>query len=205
MDAEKFDPDLLVVTGDIADDLSLMTDAMKLIGQYKPGIARFASVGNHEYFRGIKNAVRQIERGPVPLLKDSHLQIAIADTPVTIGGADDPGRLRGNLNGFLEKSVQTVFRDAPDDGFRLLLSHRPQGLDVAGKHKVDLVLSGHTHAGQLGLNGKSAFSYLDPGAYLWGIYKKDSTRLYTSAGMGHWFPFRLGVPLEAPLITLKRT
>jgi predicted MPP superfamily phosphohydrolase len=40
--------------------------------------------------------------------------------------------------------------------------------------------------------------------YLWGKYKKDKTQLYTSAGMGHWFPFRLNCPPEAPLIELKK-
>jgi predicted MPP superfamily phosphohydrolase len=43
-----------------------------------------------------------------------------------------------------------------------------------------------------------------PERYPWGLYHKDHTQLYTTAGVGHWFPFRLGCPPEAPLFTLER-
>ncbi len=202
--AEKFDPDLVAVTGDIADDLTLMTDAMNLIGQYKPNTQKFASIGNHEYFRGINDAIRQIEKGPVPLLKNDNLSTSVAGVPVVVGGADDPAYLHGDISGFLDDSLSKTFAGAKETPFRLLLSHRPSALDVASKHNVNLVLSGHTHAGQLGINRQSLFSYMNPEAYLWGVYQKDNARLYTSAGMGHWFPFRLGAPLEAPLIRLRK-
>ncbi|MEJ7729834.1 MAG: hypothetical protein WKG00_11500 [Polyangiaceae bacterium] len=38
----------------------------------------------------------------------------------------------------------------------------------------------------------------------WGSYARGARRLYTSAGFGHWFPFRLGCPSEAPLLVLTR-
>jgi predicted MPP superfamily phosphohydrolase len=43
-----------------------------------------------------------------------------------------------------------------------------------------------------------------PERYLWGKYRKGDSQLYTSAGVGHWFPFRLGCPPEAPVIVLRK-
>ena len=69
---------------------------------------------------------------------------------------------------------------------------------------MNLTLSGHTHGGQIGLGGRSIFEYLGgPGQYLWGEYNSGSGKLYTSAGVGHWFPFRLGCPAEAPVLVLR--
>ena len=202
-DAEKYAPHMVLVTGDIADDLSLMTDTMKLIDQLKTPYPKYASVGNHEYFRGIRESIRRIEAGPIPLLLNRHDLFYVDNTPVVIGGANDPVHLGGDIRAFLDNSLQRAFDNAPENTFRLLMSHRPRALDVAEKHQVNLVLSGHTHAGQVGVGGRSFWELFNENGYLWGRYGKGNARLYTSAGMGHWFPFRLGVPLEAPLIVLR--
>jgi predicted MPP superfamily phosphohydrolase len=93
-------------------------------------------------------------------------------------------------------------RDAPTGVFSLLLAHRPEAFDAAGDARVGLTLSGHTHGGQIGYNGKSAFEPLFPDGYLWGAYRRGASRLYTTSGFGNWFPFRLGCPAEAPLVEL---
>ncbi len=202
--AEAYQPDMLVVTGDIADDLSIMTDAMKLAGQLKTPYPAFASIGNHEYFRGIRASIRNIEAGPIPLLLNKHAQFMVGKTPVCIGGADDPVTLRSDIAGFLDRSMELAFKNAVPSGFRLLMSHRPRALDLAEKHNVNLILSGHTHGGQIGFNGRSLWEAVNRDGYLWGKYARGDARLYTTSGMGHWFPFRLGCPLEAPIITLHK-
>jgi uncharacterized protein len=63
---------------------------------------------------------------------------------------------------------------------------------------------GHTHGGQIGLFGRSAFEALAPELHLWGTYARGESRLYTTSGFGHWFPFRLGCPTEAPILELVR-
>lgn len=55
-----------------------------------------------------------------------------------------------------------------------------------------------------GLNGKSAFEPMFPSGYLWGAYRRGRSALYTTSGYGHWYPFRLGCPTEAPLLELAR-
>ena len=204
LDAEKYQPHMVVVTGDISDDLSIMTDAMKMIDQLKTPFPKFASVGNHEYFRGIKESIKKIEAGPIPLLLNRHHVFDIYDTKIIIGGADDPVSLGADITGFLDNSLNRTFLNAPTADFKLLMSHRPRALDLAPKYGVDLTLSGHTHGGQIGLGGRSFWDIFTENSYLWGFYQKENSRLYTTAGMGHWFPFRLNCPLEAPVITLKK-
>lgn len=203
-DAEKYQVHMVVVTGDIADNLNLMTDATKLIDQLKTPFDKFISIGNHEYFRGIHKSIRKIEAGPIELLLNKHHTMDIHGTKLVIGGADDPVSLRADIHGFLDQSMSETFKDAPESDFKMLMSHRPRALDLAQKHGVDLTLSGHTHGGQVGLGGRSFWEIFNENGYLWGLYKNGQSKLYTSAGMGHWFPFRLNCPLEAPVITLKK-
>ena len=66
-----------------------------------------------------------------------------------------------------------------------------------------LTLSGHTHGAQMALFGRSLLEGLIPMKYLLGLYRKDDSVLFTTAGLGHWFPFRLNCPTEAALITLR--
>lgn len=106
-------------------------------------------------------------------------------------------------------SIQSSIEDAPPDAdFRLLLCHRPEGHGPAADAGYDLTLSGHTHGGQVGLLGRSIFETLRPGIGWWGSYvkkKKDGrpSRLYTTSGFGHWFPFRFGCPTEMPIVVLE--
>ena len=111
-----------------------------------------------------------------------------------LGDAAAHGRLRA--------SVEASLQSAPSDAFYVLMSHRSQAFDTAAPLGVHLTLSGHTHGLQMGLAGRSLFEHLWPDSYIWGHYGGGATHLYTSAGVGHWFPFRLGCPPEAPLFTL---
>jgi predicted MPP superfamily phosphohydrolase len=104
----------------------------------------------------------------------------------------------------MRQSIGKSIKDSVSDEFKVLMSHRPRALDVAGEFGVDLILAGHTHGGQIGLNGRSVFEGVMKERYLWGKYQKGSAKLYTSSGVGHWFPYRLGCPAEAPIITLVK-
>jgi predicted MPP superfamily phosphohydrolase len=198
-------PDLVLVTGDISDDLSILGDAIRIIDSIDPPLGVFASVGNHEYYRGIA-AVRKIfEKSPFPMLIDEGVLVEKEGHKIFIGGADDPVSLRSVNIDFLKQTVKKTLEPAPDDSFRILMSHRPRGLDFAPDHGVSLVLAGHTHGGQVGFFGRSAFEAVWPELYLWGIYRKKNTTLYTSSGMGHWMPLRIACPAEAPILILEKS
>jgi predicted MPP superfamily phosphohydrolase len=198
-------PDLVLVTGDLCDDVPVYADTLRLIEALQPPLGVFASLGNHEHFRGLRQIVQHFGRSQVGLLVDEGVILQRAGTPLFVGGTDDPRMLRSPESyGALRKFVERSLRDAPDGVFRILMSHRSQALDYAAPLGVELVLAGHTHGFQVGHQGRSFFERWMPERYPWGLYRKEGAQLYTSAGVGHWFPFRLGCPPEAPLFTLEQ-
>ena len=119
-----------------------------------------------------------------------------------LAGIDDPRAMGRMPENFFRKSIDAGFRDQPTDVFTILMSHRPIGFDEAAKHKVELTLAGHTHGGQIGFNGRSLLTVINPGNYMWGLFERGDSKLYVSAGAGHWFPYRIGCPAEIPLYVL---
>jgi predicted MPP superfamily phosphohydrolase len=198
-------PDLVLFTGDLADDLSQIVPAIQAAQRLKPRLGIHSSLGNHEYIHGVAESRRQYERGHANLLIESGAPIRVGGSTLYLAGTDDPLSMKSDIGQFMQRTVERSLRDKPKDAFSILLSHRPEGFTHAANAGVDLTLSGHTHGGQIGFNGKSAFEPLFPDGYLWGIYKQGASTLYTTSGWGHWFPFRLGCPAEAPLVILERS
>ncbi len=200
--AEGYGPDLVLYTGDIADNLPHLPDALKLVSQLKARHGHFACLGNHEYYRGIKRVVEIFDESDVPLLRSSGVVIEKGEVKILVAGADDPVTMREDPRPFLQQSIDQALANQPETDFKILMCHRPEGFGPAAGSKIDLVLSGHTHGGQVGFNGRSIFDMFMPDRYLWGEYKIGGSRMYLSSGIGHWFPFRLGCPSEAPIIKL---
>ena len=198
-------PDLVVLTGDMADDLDGLLPALRSFESLDPPYGVIASIGNHEYFRGIKKSLVTYARTTVEMLVEKGVDLRVGDTTLYVGGADDPRVLRGDKMAFLERTVNSTLDGAPSNAFRLLLSHRPEGFVPAAKAGFHLTLSGHTHGAQLGFDGRSLLEGFMPDRFLWGSYRAGDKRLYTSAGAGHWFPFRVGCPREVPLVVLRRS
>jgi predicted MPP superfamily phosphohydrolase len=204
--AHKEKPDMFLMTGDVSDNLRILPDALKIINQLNTPLHGFVSLGNHEYYRGIRESIQKFTAGPIPLLINKGEIIKIGNSKLFIGGADDPVSLRNDVSTFLKNTVEKTMNFSSEDSFNILMSHRPRALDVSDNQNIDLILSGHTHGGQVGFKGRSLFEgMIEKEPYLWGKYKKGETQLYTSAGMGHWFPFRFNCPPEAPLIILKKS
>ncbi|HEY8074743.1 MAG TPA: metallophosphoesterase [Labilithrix sp.] len=201
--ARALRPDLVVLTGDLADDSDLIEPALRMIHGFGARYGAVASLGNHEYLHGIEVTRPAYERSPVPLLVGTSRTLRIGRAKLVIGGADDPVHMGGDIAWMVEGSIDSAMKHAGDADFRLLLCHRPEGLVPASERDVDLVLSGHTHGGQVGFLGRSIFDKLRPGHFWWGPYGRKNTRLYTTSGFGHWFPFRLGCPTEMPLVVLR--
>ncbi len=209
-DASAQRVDLVLVTGDIADDVTMLPEALRMIDSLRPRLGAFATLGNHEYYAGIDSVLRSMDKGPIPLLREAGTNLAVGGATLHLLGIDDPTRISRAINppnspAFLLRGIERAMDGGPSDAFRILMSHRPKGFDPAAQLGIDLTLAGHTHGGiQLGIGGRSVLERFFPEQYFWGHYSKGKSQLYTSAGVGHWFPFRLGCPMEAPIYTLKR-
>lgn len=202
-EAARYKPDIIIATGDLSDRVDVYADVLRMFTQFKAPYGVFASLGNHEYFRGIRQIVKAYDQTNVPLLKDAGVEVPVQNSSLYLAGADDPMFIRRGDPSFYVDTINLAMQDSTSDSFKILLSHRPNALDHAAVVGIDLVLSGHTHGGQVGVLGRSAFEPIWPELYLWGLYQKQASQLYTSAGVGHWFPFRFGCPAEAPIIELR--
>ncbi len=203
--AVAMSPDFVLVTGDVADDLRLLPQALALTADLRPRYGVFACLGNHEYFRGVAAVRRIFDRSGVPLLVNEGIMVDVGSSRLFIGGIDDPRHLGFVEPDFYAHALAAGLRDSRAADFRVMMSHRPEAFDHAAEHDVEVMLAGHTHGAQIGLGGRSLFEDVLPRHYLWGHYQHNDRHLYTSSGVGHWFPFRLGCPPEAPILEFRRS
>lgn len=202
--AAEYQPDLVLLIGDVADDLNQLPDALRLAEQLHPRFGVFASLGNHEYFRGVESVRRIYDRSSVPLMVNQSHRVTVGKSDLLVAAIDDPRHMGAKMTEFYRRTIDETLEKSPSHTFSVLMSHRPDAFDHASARGINLTLAGHTHGGQIGVFGRSAFEPYWPDRYLWGEYRRNGSQLYTSSGVGHWFPFRLGCPPEAPVIELRR-
>jgi predicted MPP superfamily phosphohydrolase len=195
-------PDLVLITGDFADEAEIYLEALQLVSEIPARLGVFASIGNHEYFRGIEEIFQAYAHSKVPLLLNSGRSLGEG---LYLAGLDDPKTLSRTPNVFYESSIKTAVSGAPKDSFIMLMCHRPEGFDSAAANGIPLTLAGHTHGGQIGIFGKGLLEVLAIKRYMWGLYENNGCKLYTSSGAGHWFPYRLGCNSEIPIFVLNNS
>ena len=94
-------------------------------------------------------------------------------------------------------------KDVPANAVKVLLAHHPDFFDGAAEQGVELVLSGHTHGGQIGFLGVPIVPPVFK--YMRGVYHIGSTMGYVHSGNGSWFPYRLGCPPEIAVFTIRKS
>lgn len=197
-------PDLLVITGDLIDDLSLLDETMKRLADIVPLIPYgvYYCWGNHEYFRDISKIRRALTTSPIRLLENTGQTIIEGEQPLHLLGVDYPWAKNAN-DQIAERSwmMGQALASSPPRAFNILLSHHPDFILNAFESGIPLTLTGHTHGGQVALFGRS----LLPVKYRFmrGLYRQGDMYGYVSTGTGHWMPFRLGCPAEISVFTLK--
>jgi hypothetical protein len=197
--------DLQVMTGDLIDDLDGMEETFDALGSCRAQHGMVAIYGNHEHWRGISAIRRQYDRlvtegRPVKLLVDSTHQIVHQGQALRVVGVDYPFSAMGRDVG-MQSSADRAFAGVSREETTLCLSHHPGFFPLASQRGARLTLSGHTHGGQVALLGIPVFSIVF--RYILGRYRDGDNHLYVSGGTGHWMPFRIGIPAEVTVLTLK--
>ena len=185
--ANQLGADVLVVTGDIFDfDPSYIEDGVRRLAALKAPLGVFAVLGNHDAYTGSEEiaAAFAVHAPGIRLLRDEWERLPL-DAPLYIAGIEDPGR--GWTARELElESMDRVAASLPQDGPALLLVHRPQAFAQAARLGFPLVLSGHTHGGQLALpmaGGHYNLALVMTG-FTRGLYHLGSSVLYVNRGIG---------------------
>ncbi len=193
-------PDLVAVTGDLVDgSVSQLAHDVEPLKDLKSKQGTFFVTGNHEYFVDLYGWLDHLESIGIRVLSNERVSIEKNGASFDLAGVDDHdgGRLA------LDHGVNVP---AAMDGYNgdravVLLAHQPRVIDDAAKHDVGLVLSGHTHGGQIWPWGYLV--YLQQ-PYVRGLHDHNGTQIYVSEGTGFWGPpMRLGSTSEITKVTLR--
>lgn len=193
-------PDLVVITGDLIDaPLPKVTAHLAALAQLKSRYGTFFVLGNHEYFFDPEGTVAHLQDLGITVLGNRSVRLDGTHGRLEVVGLYDP---MGERLGKLIPSVSEAMDQVDDRAAVLVLSHQPKLADRFTPESFDLMLSGHTHGGQIFPFG--LLVRLDQ-PYLHGLYRHDGrAQVYVSAGTGYWGPpLRMFAPAEMTLITLR--
>jgi len=192
------DVDFITITGDLTDaPIERIKKSVAHLQNLKSKFGTFYVVGNHEYFHGIEDTIAYLKTIGIVVLENSSLMIGRENDRFNIAGLYDYfGYRKGDFIPDIGKVMGEIDANLPT----LLLAHQPKQTDKLENLKPNLILSGHTHGGQI-----FPFQYLvklqQP--YLKGLYEISKNQaIYVNSGIGFWGPkMRLGSSAEITLIT----
>lgn len=193
-------PDFIVFTGDLFDcyqqTADMKQDIIDLLKQLQANIQKFAVFGNHDIGGHALHIYRDLmeEAGFIVLCNQVYIS---PKHHIAILGIDDA------CAGYEDLSIANMRYQK----FQILLSHAPDIIDHLHLSHTDLMLSGHTHGGQVYFPLISSYFLPKKGKkYRKGCYQKGSITLFVSAGVGTTrLPFRLFNPPEYTLIHVIET
>lgn len=191
--------DLVVITGDFRNMTggaieSALAGTIELRKHLRAPV--YAVPGNHD----VLAMIPPLERGGVRFLLNEHVVISRGDSTLVLAGVDD-------AHYFGSHDLDHAFAGAPADAPRVLLCHTPSVYPEASKHGVGLMLSGHTHGGQICLPGGFIVLRTEkcPRKFLRGPWTYENVRGYTSPGTGACgVALRFYCPPEAVLHHLRK-
>lgn len=205
------EPDVIAITGDIADSRHTDINAAVSFAQQAAQIAPcYYVTGNHEAW--LENSDReQLEQGlsaaGVITLRDSEVKIERGSDYISLVGVDDP-LYAAEYDGAGARMEPAELSDlAGGDSFTVLLSHRPEYFEQYAASDIDLVLCGHVHGGQFRLPFVGGLVSPDIGLfpkYDAGEFTENGTTMIVSRGIGNSvIPLRFNNPPEIVLIQLE--
>jgi len=184
--AEEAKPDVIAMTGDYVSwalqEVTVMEELLQSLG----GAPVFATLGNHDYYTSGRHVEEALGRCGHTVLKNESVSLDVRGASLRVIGVDDPVTRKADLD--------LAFRGVSGSGTRLVLCHCPETVDGIAERGADLVLSGHTHGGQINVRGITDRIFMKSGKRFFraGHYRVDATNLYVNPGIGF-----SGVPVRA--------
>lgn len=202
-------PDVLLIAGDFVDDDTSpkdMSAACKKLGQMQTKYGVYFVFGNHDkgYYgaahRGFSEAdlIAELEKNGVKVLQD---ETVLLDNSVYIVGRKDfsfgfaSGNQRLSMNDLISKSDKNKYS--------IIIDHQPRDYINQAKSGVDLVLSGHTHGGQL-FPFNQIGKLIGANDAIYGYERRQNTDFIVTSGLSDWaIKFKTGTKSEFVIIDIK--
>ena len=195
--ANELRPDMIALTGDyISQERAFAAPCAEIVGRLKAAHGVYAVLGNHDHWTDAQLIADLFQAEGIRMLINEGVRIDARGEAFWLAGVDD------TMVGLEDLSLSLA--GARDDEFQLLLAHNPTILRRAARAQVDLVLSGHTHGGQVTLRPEKNRSGKPRRRMLRGLGRRANTQIYVTRGLGTVvLPIRYGCPPEVTLLELR--
>lgn len=199
-------PDLFLIAGDFVDDDTTKEDMVKsceALGKVKTSFGSYFAFGNHDkgYYNGRDysgdDLIAELEKNGVTVLQDDVLCI---DNRFYLIGRQDASE---NMHGDARRSIQSLLQDTDRSKYSIVINHQPTDYENEEPAEVDLVLSGHTHGGQLfPFNMVGEWTGVNDKVY--GHEKRGKTDFIVTSGISNWaLVFKTGCRSEYVIIDIE--
>lgn len=184
----RLKPDFVCITGDFIDATGVHESQLKSLKSIVGPV--YFSIGNHEKYEDLDEILDRMQNLGVCNLRNAEVMFR---DDIQIIGIDD-------MDDAMQVGRQLKNIDVKTGVFNVLMYHRPRGLEAAAAADIDLMLSGHTHNGQIFPFNLVVGRVFDK---VKGLYKLGEARLYVSQGTGTWGPvMRFGTQSEITLFEI---
>lgn len=193
----SLEPDAILLGGDfVTSNVEELDTVLAVLPELKAPLGTYGVLGNHDHYTGdAGRVIRELEAANVRLLQNRHATLERGGARLTLAGIDDWNMGHPDLDAALRGC---------GEGPVILLSHNPDVFFEAAGRGVSLVLSGHTHGGQVRLPGLPVLVRMSRYRLDQGRYRTDRAELVVTRGLGvTGLPLRWHCPPEAVLIRLE--
>lgn len=199
--ANELKPDMFVLTGDyVSHEAEYIAPVAKILSKLEAEFGTYACLGNHDHWTDAELVKAEFRRNSIKMLVNQGFRFSDGTESFWLCGVDDFGEGLSN--------IRKALRGSKPDEMKLLLAHNPAIMRRAAYWKIDLVLSGHTHGGQLKFreprerrlfpNRRRRFSS--------GLHYRQETQIYITRGIGTVVvPMRYQCPPEISVLELRAT
>jgi predicted MPP superfamily phosphohydrolase len=198
--AQQTKPDMFVLTGDYSTSYRRYIEpCAEALSTLTAPEGVWAVLGNHDHYTDPELTTRALQRNRISVMNNAHTTLQRGPDSIQLSGIDD----------WTWNAVDwtRAFAGLNPRAPTILLSHQPIVLDLPQTENVSLILSGHTHGGQLTfpiLGAPARFATKDL-KYARGLFRRGDTQLYVSTGTGvSGLPVRFGVRPEIAVLRLRR-
>jgi predicted MPP superfamily phosphohydrolase len=194
--ANRLQPDIIALTGDyISKERHYAAPCAEMLGKLKARYGVYAVLGNHDHWTDAALITDLFRAEGITMLVNEGMRFEQNGAAFWLAGVDD------TMVGL--EDISLALAGAQKDEMKLLLAHNPIILRRAVRSSVDLVLSGHTHGGQVAIRGERS-SARPRKRLLKGLWRQGNTQIYVNRGLGTVvLPIRYGCPPEISLLELR--
>jgi uncharacterized protein len=195
--ANGLKPDIIALTGDyISKERHYAAPCAEMLGRLQARHGVYAVLGNHDHWTDAALITDLFRAEGITVLINEGMRFEQNGAAFWLAGVDD------TMVGLEDLSL--ALAGARHDEMKLLLAHNPVILRRAARASVDLVLSGHTHGGQVAIRGERSASGRVRRRLLKGLGRQGNTQIYVNRGLGTVvLPVRYGCPPEISLLELR--